>query len=153
MIFEGEYISGERNGKGKEYYSDGELLFEGEYLNGKKWNGKGYNENGYIAYELKNGNGFVKEFCDNDDDLLFEGEYKNGEKNGKGILSNYYGIEFEGEYLNGKNWNGKMYDTDGNMICELNGGKGLLKRYNMDNVLEVEEEYLNGVESEKLKKI
>ena len=63
-IFIGEYINGERNGKGKEYY-DYKLKFEGEYLNGKR-NGKGkeYNRNG---------------------ELIFEGEYINGEKNGKGI--------------------------------------------------------------------
>ena len=30
------YIIGERNGKGKEYYIDRKLVFEGEYLNGKK---------------------------------------------------------------------------------------------------------------------
>ena len=43
-MFEGEYLNGERNWKGKEYYNDGSLLFEGEYLNGKKWNGNGYNK-------------------------------------------------------------------------------------------------------------
>ena len=30
-----EYINGMRNGKGKEYNSDGIIIFEGEYLNGK----------------------------------------------------------------------------------------------------------------------
>ena len=40
IIFEGEYLNGIRNGKGKEYYKD-KLIFEGEYLNGKIWNGKG----------------------------------------------------------------------------------------------------------------
>ena len=42
------YIEGERNGKGKEYSSDiNILLFEGEYLDRKR-NGKGkeYNDNG-----------------------------------------------------------------------------------------------------------
>ena len=38
--FEGEYIDGEKNGKGKEYNKYGKLIFEGEYLNGKKLNGK-----------------------------------------------------------------------------------------------------------------
>ena len=33
MIFEGEYLIGKR--KGKEYYSNGKLEDEGEYLNGK----------------------------------------------------------------------------------------------------------------------
>ena len=36
LIFQGEYLFGERNEKGKEFYSDGKLEFEGEYLNGKR---------------------------------------------------------------------------------------------------------------------
>ena len=40
LIFEGEYLNGKRNGKGKEYYYNGTILFEGEFLNGKR-NGKG----------------------------------------------------------------------------------------------------------------
>ena len=36
--FKGEYLNGERNGKGKEYY-DCNLIFEGEYLNDER-NGK-----------------------------------------------------------------------------------------------------------------
>ena len=50
LIFEEEYINGKRNGKGKEYYDDGKLKFEGEYLNGQKWNGKikEYNSNDKI---------------------------------------------------------------------------------------------------------
>ena len=61
LIFEGEYLNGQRNGKGKEYYNNGKLEFEGEYLNDKKWTGKGYNEYGNVIYELINGNGKVKE--------------------------------------------------------------------------------------------
>ena len=41
LIYEGEYLNGKRNGKGKEYDSKGILIFEGEYLNGKKWSGIG----------------------------------------------------------------------------------------------------------------
>ena len=36
IIFEGEYLNGERNGEGKEYYSNRKLEFEGEYLNGER---------------------------------------------------------------------------------------------------------------------
>ena len=65
LLFEGEYLNGERNGKGKEYnLFDGKLEFEGEYLNGKR-NGKG------------------KEYYF-DCRLRFEGEYLNGERNEKG---------------------------------------------------------------------
>ena len=59
LIFEGEYLNGERNGKGKEYNYDGKLIFEGEYLNGVRWNGK------------------VKIY-DNNGELIFEEEYVNG---------------------------------------------------------------------------
>ena len=66
LEFECEYLDGKRNGKGKEYDSNGEIIFEGEFLYGyrlkgklyinkkleyegeflynKKWNGKGYDE-------------------------------------------------------------------------------------------------------------
>ena len=60
LLFEGEYLNGQRNGKGKEYFK-GRIIFEGEYLNGKR-NGKG------------------KEYWH--DILLFEGEFKNGKRNG-----------------------------------------------------------------------
>ena len=54
-MFEGEYLNGERNGKGKEYISslyNVYLKFEGEYLNGKR-NGKGkeYNMLGDLLFE------------------------------------------------------------------------------------------------------
>ena len=35
LIFEGEYLNGKRNGKAKEY-SYGNLIFEGEFLNGQR---------------------------------------------------------------------------------------------------------------------
>ena len=94
--------------KGKEYYNNGKLRFEGEYLDHKKWNGKGYDEQGNIIYELINGNGKGKEY-DNSGHLVFEGEYKKGKRNGKGKEYNYKGILiFDGEYINGiKNGKGK----------------------------------------------
>ena len=179
LSFSGEYINGERNGRGHEYYENGEIKFEGEYLyddkikgkeylNGKlefegeylynrKWNGKGYDENHNIIYELINGNGKVKEYNDNSR-LKYEGEYLNGEKNGKGkeydnngkliyegeFLKGqkngkgieYYdngNIQFEGEYLDGKKWNGKGYNKNEEIVCELNNGKGLFKEYSSYN--------------------
>ena len=83
LIFEGEYLNGQRNGKGKEYDKHGNLRFEGEYLYnqkrkgkeyvnnrleyegeylyGRKWNGKGYNKKGNKEWEIKNGKGQGKE--------------------------------------------------------------------------------------------
>ena len=48
-----------RIGKGKEYYDNGKLKFEGEYLNGIRWNGKGkrYNKKGKLIYESEYKNG------------------------------------------------------------------------------------------------
>ena len=74
LIFEGKYINGKRNGKGKEYYISGKIKFEGEYLNGKIWNGKGYNKNGKIKFEINNGKGYIKEYNYNECKLRFEGE-------------------------------------------------------------------------------
>jgi len=54
LKFEGEYLDGERNGKGKEYDVDGKLKFEGEYFNGKIWNGK------VKEYDYNNKNYFFK---------------------------------------------------------------------------------------------
>jgi hypothetical protein len=56
------------------------LEFEGEYLYYRKYNWKGYDENGNITYELNNGNGKVKEYRGNI--LEFDGEYLNGKKKG-----------------------------------------------------------------------
>ena len=44
-MFEGEYINGKKNGKGKEYDNNERLKFEGEYINGeRKGEGKEYYE-------------------------------------------------------------------------------------------------------------
>ena len=36
LKFEGEFLNDEKNGKGQEYDDDGKLIYEGEYLNGKR---------------------------------------------------------------------------------------------------------------------
>ena len=125
LIFKGEYLNGKRNGKVKEYYSNGKLLFEGEYLNGiKHSNGKEYYSNG---------------------ELEFEGEFLNGEKNGKGkeyyfcnlhYNGNYASkLKFEGEYLNGKRWNGKGYNINGNIDFIINNGNKKGIEYHYDTIL------------------
>ena len=48
VIFEGEYLNGKKNGKGKEYYENGQIKFEGEYLKGKIIEGKGYDDKGRL---------------------------------------------------------------------------------------------------------
>ena len=126
LLFEGEFLHGKKNGKGKEYTYDGKLIFEGEYLNG-------------II------NGKCKEYY-SDGKIKFEGEYKNGLKNGEGNL--YYSngkIKFKGEYLEGKNWNGKTFDYFSNKTYEIKDGSGFLKDYDyLGEQLEYEGQYSNG---------
>ena len=50
LKFEGEFLNGKRNGKGKEYGSYGKLKFDGEYLNGLKKEGKEYDMSGNLIY-------------------------------------------------------------------------------------------------------
>ena len=111
------------------------LLFEGEYLNGKKWNGKFYDFDGNLISEIENGNGQGEEhndlgyvifkgeylngmwwngeyniYNDNDNNLTFSCQILNGIRNGYIIYDNYIKIRYEGEYLNGiKNGKAKEY--------------------------------------------
>ena len=171
-IFEGEYINGLKNGKGKEYHKNGKLSFEGEYLNdlkngmgyeyylngkiksegeylfGKYWNIKVYDKNHKIINELKEGKGYVKKYNKNNI-LLAESDFKNGVINGKG--KEYYNngtLGFEGELLNGyKTGKCKLYSENGNLAFE---GEFLYdqpikgKRY-INKKLEYEGEFLNFV--------
>ena len=50
-IYEGEFLNGNKNGKGKLYYN-GKLIFEGSFLNGFiSGHGKEYNKNWKLIYE------------------------------------------------------------------------------------------------------
>ena len=51
LVFEGELLNGEKNGKGKEYNSSGILDFEGEYKDGKRCKGKEYFSDGIVMYD------------------------------------------------------------------------------------------------------
>ena len=109
LLFERELLDKKRK-KGKEYFSD-YLIYEGEYKNGNKWNGKGFNGYNKVVYELINGNGHVKEYKFGR--LGSEGEYLKGQKHGEWKEYNsYQTLLFVGEYLNGKRkGKGKDYDN------------------------------------------
>ena len=107
----GEYKNNIPNGKGIKYYSNGNILYEGDFINGKfEGNGK-----------------YIYEDCD-----YFIGEYKNGLRNGKGKI--YYkngNIMFEGNYINDKEeGNGKCIWENGEYYIGqwkngLRNGKGI----------------------------
>ena len=178
LLFEGELLNGLKNGRGKEYfiqphkeiyynYNSTNIKFEGEYLNGKKWNGIGYDIKGEKQYEIKNGTGYIYEYNDSNE-LIFKGEivegiktgiakeyiwgkkdfegfYLNGEKNGEGKLYNDNELIYEGEFRNGKkNGFGKEYLCGyiryiGEFVNDKKHGKG--KSYYSKNKLMEEGEY------------
>ena len=165
--YEGEFLNGKRHGKGKEYEGNNQIIFEGEYLNGKRWNGKGYNGDGFLLYELKEGKGYVRDYYRGH--LIYEGEYLNGERNGKGkeykahvdylvydgeyLNGKRHGkakeyfecfLVFEGEYLNGKRWNGKINTNIEGKTYEIKNGKGLFLDFNKNNFDYFEGNYVNG---------
>ena len=169
LIYEGEYLIGKRNGKGKDYING----FEGEYLNGKMWNGKVYDKKNNIIYEVINGNGHIKEY-NSFGQIIFDGEYMNGKKNGKckeyyyfntntvifegeyldGLkygkakeYDKYNNLIFEGEYFKGKKWNGKHYDGQNNIVSEIKEGNGNIKTFDNKGKLIFECSYLNGEEN------
>ena len=150
MKYEGNYLNGKRNGIGKEFYESGIKLFKGEYLAGKKWNGKGFNLRGSKVYEILNGGGCIENYNKNGR-LIFEGNYLNGEKNGKGIEYNNGLKVFEGEYYKGKKWNGIGYDPQENEVYRITNGKGLIKEYNDNGALEFEGEFFNWEKNGKAK--
>jgi len=101
LIYEGEYLNGVKNGKGKENIQN-ELFFEGEYLDGKRWNG---------IIKITKVDRYGNE-------TIYEGELKDGQKHGKGKEYDYERLKFEGEYLNGSR-HGKGKEYFNNLeICE-----------------------------------
>ena len=89
-------------------------------MKGKQWNRKGYDSEGNIKFEIKNGKGYIREY-------------------------NIYGeLIFEGEYLNGIKWNGKGYDREGNIQFEIKNGKGYIKECAEYGFFHFEGEYSNG---------
>ena len=140
LLFECEYLNGKREGMGKEYYYDEKIflefqaIFEGEYLNGKR-NGKG--KEYYLFYNEK-------------ENVIFEGEYLNGKRNGKG--KEYYDngdLKFEGEYLNGVQIHGIRHDPSSENNTYEYTGNGFIKDYNQYGSLIFEGEYLNGLKNGK----
>ena len=155
LKFEGYYKKGKRNGKGKEYYNDADdNIFEGEYINGIK-NGEAieYNNKGILFVgEYLNGkrwNGIIKEYYDNTNIIKFSGHYCEGKKIGNEYDINGHLI-FEGKYFDDKRWNGIIYNSNNNhYLFPIKNGNGKVKEYDIDNKLIFEGEYINGVKKGK----
>ena len=100
LLFEGEYKNGKRNGKGIELYENGKIKFEGEYLNGKRYKGKGYNIENKLELEIEK-DGTIKEY------------YSENK------------LKFEGKIFYGRKWNGKGFNYEGKKNIKLKMGKDM----------------------------
>ena len=155
IIFEGEYENGLKK-EGKEfYYINQKLKYEGNYLNNKWYEGNLFNIKNEEKYEIKSGNGIIKEFYENGC-LYYEGELKGGKKEGKGKIYDINGsLIYDGKLINGiKNGKGKEYDSNRNLIFEgtFKNGKRMkidvINKYNELGELiykkdEIEENFLS----------
>ena len=126
IIYRGEVSKGTRirNGKGKEFYLNGELKYEGEYLNDKReGKGKEYSEEGELIFigkykEGEHWNGIKKifeEFEDENEQVIkyvkYISQIKKGKMNGKCKEFDKEGnLIYEGEFSEGKrNGDGKEF--------------------------------------------
>ena len=123
----GEFSNNIPNGKGIKYYPNGNLLYEGNFVNGKF-------------------DGIGKYYYDDGDTFL--GEYKQGLRDGKGTLYYKNGkIRYEGDYINDKKqgkgkyiWeNGDYYIGD--FENDLFHGKG--KHYYANGQLRYDGQYIH----------
>ena len=148
IIYEGEYNEGLKEGKGKEFNKNGNILFEGDFLNGYRYNGKEFDDDGKLLFEgkYKKGipfNGIKKEYINGL--LRFEGEIKNGLKLKGREYDQFSNIIFEGEYQNGVKYKGKeKYTKD--LIFEGEYKEGTIykgKDFDINNRIRFEGEYKN----------
>ena len=142
--YEGEYLNGELNGKGKKKFCLMFFVFEGEYLNGKEWNGKLHDENDVIECEIKNGN-WTFNYDKSDSVFRLKGKYAYGSFIGKFEMFSDNSkslLLMEVEYLTF--WKLRNFDEDGILTFEneyLNGYQRRGKEYN-EGILEYEGDYL-----------
>ena len=116
VIYKGEFIDGEKNGKGEEDSNEG--IFVGNYYHDKK-NGKGkmiYKLSGDIyegdyKNDLFDGKGhYIWKMTGQQ----YTGDYKNGLMHGKGLLEYSEGEYYKGDFVNGiKEGEGELHMGNG----------------------------------------
>lgn len=113
--YEGPYVNGKRQGKGKYTFASG-TVYEGDFLD-DKFTGKGKmvytdgtNYVGDFLNDVFEGKG-VYTYSGGD---KYEGEFKGGKKNGNGTYYFKNGQKYVGQFLNGKfEGEGTMYFVNG----------------------------------------
>ena len=118
-IYSGEWKDGKREGLGTEY-SQGYAVYTGEWKNGKRnGSGKEMDENGNVVFvgEWKDGKGKGKEM-DGNGNVIYEGEWSDGKRNGKGEEKMEKGMIRLGHWRDGKIKNGQFYELNGNRVVK-----------------------------------
>ena len=159
LKYEGNFCYGKIFGVGKEYYNNDkeQIMFEGEYINGKRWEGKLYrynkknklkSEEEYIKGKLTGK--IIQKLYYESGILKFSGECLNKEKNGKGEEYSDKGILiFEGNYSKGlRHGQGNEYDSTGKLKYKgifINGKRSIKgEEYDENKNILYKGEYLNG---------
>ena len=143
ILYEGDFVNGEKNGKGKIIFEDG-TIYEGNIEYGMfKGNGKMIWKNGY-EYEGEF-NGPVlsgKGKLTGPEGDIYEGDFENNLFHGKGKYKfNKSGNEYEGDFQYGiKKGKGKFtcvnqYIYDGNWDNDLPCGAGELTNWEKNGIL------------------
>ena len=121
LKYEGDYSNDLKHGKGKKYFDDGQLQYEGNYSNDlKHGKGKEYYKNGQMAYDgdYSNSLGHGKgKFYYENGKLGYDGDYSNCKYHGKGkdYLQNGK-LRYDGDYLNdNSHGKGKLYLENGKL--------------------------------------
>ena len=99
----GQVVNGLREGKGIEYYNDGDR-YEGDFRNGKR-EGKGiyyWNDGNRYEGDYRNDKLEGKGIYYHNNGERYEGDYKNSKRDGKGIYYFNNGDRYEGDFRNDK---------------------------------------------------
>jgi len=125
----GQIVKGLKEGKGIEYYNDGDR-YEGDFRNGKK-EGKGiyyFNKEPFKGdrYEgdFRNGKSEGKGIYYWNNGNIYEGDYRNDQKEGKGIEYYNNGDRYEGDFRNDK--------KEGKGVYYMNNGDRMMGDYHND---------------------
>ena len=120
--YEGELKNNIPNGKGINYYSNGNIQYVGDFVNGL-FEGKGKyieEEGNYYIGQFKNGSWYNKgTFYYSNGNILYKGDFIDSKFEGNGKYFWENGYSYIGQWKNGlRNGKGKVYYSNGNIKYE-----------------------------------
>ena len=154
----GQFLNGLKHGKGAEYDEKDEIIYEGEFKNGKT---EGFGRlnfsfltdkkfRGYYIGQFKNSLPHGKGTLYNKNDkIIYKGDFAKNKKNGKGRMNYEDGTYYIGEFLNNvEHGEGKIFNNDNKIIYEgdfKNGEKNGNGKFYFKDGSYYKGEFLSGV--------